>query len=432
MNHITNIKSIVRGIGVFTALSLAASFCNFLFNFVLIRLLSSQEFRDLTLANNMINVFGNLFIALNIVSIAIFYISKDKQADIIRACQKIIYVLYALLLIACVAFNSEVQRRTGLHDTLILNLTLAVIFFSIPVMVLNAIYLGSNRFNKSAVLNICLALGRLILGVAGAIIIATHKDVAAVGGVLLVYLVVFSFFTLLEKEEYRKKNFEIFKRIWEAPVHILKQHRLLVAASVLYAVTINFLFGLDLFMFGQFFSNSDSADYAAVSIVGKLIFYVVAPVSVYLAAKQQELIHTKPRTALRASIGVNTLTILGGLVLAAIPTSIIGLLIHRGASDINHEFLLLSLVFNTAVVLTNHQVIEAIVGKRQKTALTILGSLLLINGSLFMVFRGIESTFSGHTPALLALGIPAVTMVTASTILFTATHLVGRKKSTAL
>ncbi|HET8671870.1 MAG TPA: hypothetical protein VFM05_14990, partial [Candidatus Saccharimonadales bacterium] len=148
MKRITSIKGLVRGVGTFTALSLLASFANFLFNFIMIRLLSAQEFRDLTLANNMINVFGNLFVALNIISIAVFYMAKEQQTDIIRACQKIIYALYVLLLGACVVFSGQVQGRTGIHDALILNLTLTVIFFSIPVMVLNAIYLGANRFNR--------------------------------------------------------------------------------------------------------------------------------------------------------------------------------------------------------------------------------------------------------------------------------------------
>ena len=116
MKHITTVKNLAAGIGVFTALSLVASFCNFLFNFTLIRLLPAAEFRDLTLANNLINIFGNLFVALNIVSIAVFYISKDQQASIIRACQKLIYVLYVILLGFCVIFSGAVQQRTGLHD----------------------------------------------------------------------------------------------------------------------------------------------------------------------------------------------------------------------------------------------------------------------------------------------------------------------------
>jgi O-antigen/teichoic acid export membrane protein len=430
MKNISNIKKIVQGIGVYTLLSLVASFCNFLFNFTLIRLLSEQEFRDLTLANNMINVFGNLFVALNIVSIAVFYMSKDKQADIIRACQKIIYVLYVLLLAACVIFSGQVQQRTGLHDALILNLTLAVIFCSIPVMVLNAIYLGSNRFNRSAIMNVSLALGRLLLGVAGAIALATHKDAAAVGGILLVFVIVFGLFILTEKGKARKQSLEVFKRIWDAPVHVLKQYRLLVASSVAYAITINFLFGLDLFMFGQFFSNSQSADYAAVSIIGKLIFFFVFPISIYLAAKQQELIHSKPGLALKASLGVNALVLCGAGILALIPSTVVSLLIHRPAGDINHTYLLLSLLFNSAVVLTNHQLIEAIVGKRQKLVLVVTALLMAINGSLFLWFNVIQKHLTGHSHEQLALGIPALTMLLAALVLFAATHLF-RKRRTA-
>jgi O-antigen/teichoic acid export membrane protein len=429
MKNISNVKKLVQGIGIYTLLSLVASFCNFLFNFTLIRLLSEQEFRDLTLANNMINVFGNLFVALNIVSIAVFYISKDKQADIIRACQKIIYVLYVLLLAACVIFSGQVQQRTGLHDAIILNLTLAVVFFSIPVMVLNAIYLGSNRFNRSAIMNVSLALGRLLLGVAGAIILATHKDAAAVGGILLVFVIVFGLFIFSEKEKSRKQSLEVFKRIWDAPIHVLKQYRLLVISSVAYAITINFLFGLDLFMFGQFFSNSQSADYAAVSIIGKLIFFFVFPISIYLAAKQQELIHTKPGLALKASLGVNALVLCGALILALVPSSILSLLIHRPVADINHTYLLLSIVFNSAVVLANHQIIEAIVGKRQKLVLAATAFLLGINGSLFLFFNAIQKHFTEYSHEQLALGIPAATMLLTAVVLFVSTHLFRKRRT---
>src|SRR6266540_863931 len=321
MKHITTVKNLAAGIGVFTALSLVASFCHFLFNFTLIRLLPAAEFRDLTLANNLLNIFGNLFVALNIVRIAVFYISKDQQASIIRACQKLIYVLYVILLGLCVIFSGAVQQRTGLHDAVILNVTLAVIFFSIPVMVLNAIYLGMNRFNRSAVLGVCLAFGRMLLGVAGAILVATRKDVAAVAGILLVFLIVFTIFILFEKEQFRHQSFEVFKRVWEAPIHVLKKHRLLVVSSVVYALTINFLFGLDLFTFGQFFSNHQSADYAAVSIIGKLSFFFIAPISLYLAAKQQQAITNRPAIALKTSIAVNILIALVGVVLSVLPLS---------------------------------------------------------------------------------------------------------------
>lgn len=427
MKNIGSVKTIVKGIGVYTALSLVASFCNFLFNFILIRLLSAHEFRDLTIANNMINVFGNLFVALNIVSIALFYVSKERQADVIRACQKVIYVMYVGLLAVCAIFNSQAQQRTGLHDAVVLDLALAVIFCSIPVMILNAIYLGTNRFNKSAILNVSLAFGRLLLGVIGAVVLATHKDVASVAGILLVFVVVFGLFTLSEKAEHRKRDKEIFMRIWDAPMHVLKQHRSLVVSSVIYAATINFMLGMDIFMFGQFFTNDQSADYAAVSVIGKLVFFFISPISIYLAAKQQELIHTKPRTALKTSIGVNALVICVAVTLALLPTAIITLLIHRSAANINHTYLILSLVFNAAVVLTNHQIIEAIVGKRQKLVVCIAAALLLINGSLFLFFKDIRQHIHGYADAAIALGIPAITMLVAVIVLFVATHLLRRR-----
>jgi O-antigen/teichoic acid export membrane protein len=428
IKHITTVKKLVGGIGVFTALSLLASFCNFLFNFIMIRLLPAQEFRDLTLANNLINVFGNLFVALNIVSIAVFYISKDQQANIIRACQKLIYVMYVVLLGLCVIFNGAVQQRTGLHDALILNVTLAVIFFSIPVMVLNAIYLGMNRFNRSAIMNVCLALGRMLLGVAGAVLVATHKDVAAVAGILLVFVIVFGIFILFEKEAFRHQSFEVFKRIWAAPVHVLKQYRLLVISSLVYALTINFLLGLDLFIFGQFFSNQQSADYAAVSVIGKLIFFFIAPISLYLAVKQQAAITDRPGFALKTSAGVSGLIALVGIVLVVLPLSIVSLLVHRAPEAINGQYLLLSILFNGAVVLTNHQLIEAIVGKRQRTALLLSVALLAVNGAIFLFFHALSDFLSSHSPAQLALGIPAATMLAASVVLFLVTHVFRKKR----
>lgn len=430
MKRITGIKGLVRGVGTFTALSLLASFANFLFNFIMIRLLSVQEFRDLTLANNMINVFGNLFVALNIISIAVFYMAKEQQTDIIRACQKIIYALYVILLGACVLFSGQVQQRTGLHDAILLNLTLTVIFFSIPVMVLNAIYLGANRFNRSAILNVCLSFGRLILGVAGAILIATHKDVSAIAGILLVFVIVFSLFIVFDKQGYRQQNAEIFKRIWGAPMHFLKRYRGLVIASVMYAITVNFLLGLDLFMFGQFFSNSESADYAAVSIIGKLIFFFIAPISVYLATKQQQFVKTKPGMALKASLTVNLLVIGLGIFLALVPTEAISMLIHRSVEDINHQYLLLSVLFNAAVVITNHQVIEGILVKRERFVIVVTGILLAMSTSLFLFFDVLTKDLDKYSPAMLALGIPAVAMIVASMSLFFASHIMRRKHTT--
>ncbi|HEX8762465.1 MAG TPA: hypothetical protein VF733_01780 [Candidatus Saccharimonadales bacterium] len=423
MKHIQTVKKLIGGIGVFTALSLVASFFNFLFNFILIRLLTPQEFRDLTLANNLINIFGNLFVALNIVSIAIFYVAKDSQANIIRACQKLIYGLYVVLLGLCVVFSSTVQQRTGLHDTILLNVTLAVIFFSIPVMVLNAIYLGGNRFNRSAIMNVSLALGRLLVGIVGAAMLATHKDIAAIAGILVVFVIVFNLFSWLEKPEIRHKNLEFFKHIWEAPVHILKQHRSLIIASVLYALTINFLLGMDLFMFGQFFSAGQSADYAAVSVIGKLSFFFIAPISLYLAAKQQEFIASRPLVALKTSVGVNTLILLVGIILTFLPPALVSLLIHRAPNEINTSYLTWSVIFNGAVVMANHQIIEAIVGKRHRLAAVVCSGLLIIGGTVFLFFKDIVGHFPAFKAVDLALGLPALAMILAALILFSGTHL---------
>lgn len=428
MKSLPSVKRLVAGIGVFTALSLLASFCNFLFNFVLIRLLPAAEFRDLVLANNLINIFGNLFVALNLISIAVFFISREQQASIVRACQKLIYTLYIILLGFCVVFSGAVQQRTGLHDTIILNFTLAVILFSIPVMVLNAIYLGMNRFNRSAVMNICLAFGRMLLGIVSVILVTRHKDVAAVASILVVFVVVFALFTLFEKEEFRHQSFEVFKRVWEAPLHVIKKYRLLVVSSLFYAVSINFLLGLDLFIFGQFFTNDQSADYAAISVIGKLSFFFIAPISLYLAARQQQVISSKPAQALKTSLVVNALVVAVGVVLALLPMGLVSLLIHRPAADINQHYLLLSVVFNCAVVLTNHQLIEAVIGQRQRTAVVISGLLLVINGGIFIAFQRISEIFGSTDAALLALGLPATTLVFGSLTLFVVTHLFGWRR----
>jgi O-antigen/teichoic acid export membrane protein len=337
--------------------------------------------------------------------------------------------MYIVLLGACAIFSSQAQQRTGLHDAVVLNLTLAVIFCSIPVMILNAIYLGTNRFNKSAILNVSLAFGRLLLGVIGAMLLATNKDVASIGGILLVFVVVFGLFTFSEKPQHRKRNMEIFMRIWDAPMHVLKKYRLLVISSVMYAVTINFLLGMDMFMFGQFFSNTESADYAAVSVIGKLIFFFISPISIYLAAKQQVLISARPSAALKTSIGVSALILAVGAVLALMPSAIISLLIHRPAADINTAYLMLSLAFNAAVVLANHQIIEAIVGKRQKLVVYIAAVLLAINVSLFIFFKDIMQHIHGYAGSTVALGIPAITMVSAALILFVATHLFRKRRA---
>ncbi|HSX33077.1 MAG TPA: hypothetical protein VLF91_01945 [Candidatus Saccharimonadales bacterium] len=427
MKSVLTVKKIMQGIGTFTLLSLLASFCNFLFNFALIRLLPTNDFRDLALANNMINVFGNLFVALNIVSIALFYVAKDQQAAIIRACQKAIYILYAVLLAGCMLLSGQVERRSGLHDALVLDLTLAVVLCSIPVMILNALYLGAYRFRKSAVLNVCLALGRLLCGVAGALFVAKHKDAAAVGGILVVFVVVFGLFTILEKGAYRKQNLEIFKKIWSAPVHVLKQYRLLVTTSVAYAITINFLLGLDLFMFGQFFSNRDSAAYAAVSVIGKLIFFFMAPVALYLAARQQELLHARPKLALRTTLAVIGLTLVAAATLLSLPGGLIGMLIHRQAGQINHWYLVLSISFNACVALLNYLLIEGIVSQRQRTVLAVAGGLMLCNGALFVGFRVFERLANLTASAGLALGVPIVTMLLACVVLFASVHVLRRR-----
>ena len=88
---------------------------------------------------------------------------------------------------------------------------------------------------------------------------------------------------------------------------------------------------------------------------------------------------------------------------------------------------MLSLIFNASVVLTNHQIIEGIVGKRQKLVILSAIALLAINGSLFIFFNSIRGHIHSASASEFALGVPAASMLTISLVLFVATHLLRRR-----
>lgn len=429
MNRLKIIQQIVRGLGLFTGLSLLAAFINFIFGFVMIRLLNAEEFRDLTLANNLINIFGNIFVALNVLGIAVFYLDKDHQAIVIRACQKILYILYASLLVVCIAFNGFVRERTGIDDALVLNLTLFIILCSIPVMALNATYIGIGRFTRSGVMNVVLAAGRLLFGVVGALIVAAHKDASSLAGILLIYVVAFSAFLLLDSANNRHQSMQVFRGVWQTSVSILGKYKKVVFGSLTYAIAISFLLGLDLLMFGRHFSNAVSADYAAVSVIGKLVFFFFMPVSLYLAGKQQAVAAQGQHFAKRVSLGVTALVAAAVIILISLPAGLYVALLHRPAASIDDSLLTLSIVFNGAVALLNHHLVEAIVRKRPVLA-GVASALLLIAGAILFATFGSFASGSLYDKSLLALGLPATLITVGSLILYINTHLTRKHSET--
>ena len=257
--------------------SLAASLLNYLFNLAMGRLLSVSDYGTFA---SLISVF-TIFSIFSATIIMVF----SKFSAVLMARKKEVAIGSLLITgnmwvgaIAIVVsgvlalFSLQIANFLNISSPIYILLTVASIFVSFLTGVAGGILQGLLRFATFSIVNISSSVVKLVLGII--LVYFGGKVLGAIVAFLLSILssYIFSFLALLKFLKIKTKNkFTLYSLHNKAYAYALP--------VFLSSIGITAFISLDIILVKHYFNSILAGQYAALSLMGRAIFYVVAPIS---------------------------------------------------------------------------------------------------------------------------------------------------------
>lgn len=273
------LKSLLRhpffqGSFIFTALSFLSNILNYVFNFLLARIVSVSQYGEYSSSLSYFLLFSVPFGALSLILVRkIGKIEKEKREEYIFALQKALWsygvqhwlsVGISSLVLFLILFRFS---NLNLSSVIFILIFSAVMFF---VTMYTAIFQAKKEFFFAGGFLCALALFKVLGGSVAAFF---HSDLAMLYAVIIVSHM---FVMWLAKGHIYKPRTQS-----KLVLHIPRLRQIVFRPSF-YVPVITFfgltaLISLDVIIVKKFFSPEDAGLYAALSLFGKIILYVSLP-----------------------------------------------------------------------------------------------------------------------------------------------------------
>lgn len=253
--------------------NLFANFFNFLFNLFMSRNLSVADYGVLASIIALIS-FPSLAVGAvspMVVHFAGTYFANGKLAMVRGLYVKMFKFLFGFALIICLLFWLSVPQIKDffhINDTSILLLTNVIIFLIVITVINVALIQAKLAFFFQVFLSTIGAITKLVSGVV--LVMAGYAVGGAVLSLLLTFLVTYliSFFPL---------RFIFHKKVQAVKINTRELFDY-GAPSALTLLALTSLISADIILVKHFFSPTDAGIYAGLALIGKVIFYVSAPI----------------------------------------------------------------------------------------------------------------------------------------------------------
>lgn len=377
---------LISGSSIIVVGSMFTSILNYLFNLGMGRLLSTSDygtFASLISVFNIFSVFSSTIIIV-FTKFAASFIGQKKEELIGPLLVKGNVLIGALSFVVCallIVFSSKISNFLNISNSFLVTITSATLFFSFLASVGVGVLQGQMRFVHISLLNISTSLVKLILGIL--LVLVGLNTFGAIGAFFMasVFAYLFIFVSL---RRFLKKN--LSNRIH---VPNLRKNLTVYAAPVLLSTlgTTAFI-TLDIILIKHFFSPEIAGQYAALSLMGRSIFYVVSPISVVLfplIAQKKERKEKLFGTLLLSVL----LTGLPSLILSGIyftfPEFVINIFFpaqgYKVLAPLMGPFSILVLLYSLVFLLNSFYLS---IGKIKILTLTLVGSIVEIIFIIFM------------------------------------------------
>jgi len=291
---------------------MTVAFLNYLFYPVLSRLLSPSDFGDIQALFSLIAQSGIILGAFSIIAVNIISntLDENERDVVISKLQKISFYIIGIIFIILLLYIGKLKYFFN-FSTFYPLFGLAIILpLSTLITFRNAYLQGTGNFLHLSISGIVASLSKLILAVV--FILVGLSVFGATLGIIFSYVLVFIYLF------YQTRNFLHLNK--KTDIHILEKGR--INKELKYGLLVFFATGLvtlfytsDILIIKHYFSAIDAGLYAGVSVVAKILFFVIAPASTVLFSSVKIARSFKENLlALRKSLIISIILGLGGMI----------------------------------------------------------------------------------------------------------------------
>ena len=279
------IKSVIKhplisGSTIIFAGSMAANILNYIFNLGMGRFLLESEYGTFISLISVFNIFSVFSTTINTVftRFSAVLVGQQKEESIgqlfITGSQWIGAIAFFVTSLI-ILFSHQISSFLNINSKILIIITALALFFSYLSFVGSGILQGLLRFGYYSFINIFSSLVKLILGLA--FIFLGFKVFGAMSAFFLSAMVgyLLAFFALYKFLKKRKdKNFSI--------PNLRKKLSLYALPVFLANIGMTAFTTMDIILVKHFFNPTTAGQYAAVSTMGRSIFFAVSPIALVL------------------------------------------------------------------------------------------------------------------------------------------------------
>jgi O-antigen/teichoic acid export membrane protein len=267
---------LIAGSGIVFAGSFFANLLNYIFNLSMGRLLSAPDYGLLASLSSFLALFGVFQVSFSNTLArfsAVFFAKGDRRSLALLLLEggRLVALVSSIFLILLFAFSFFISSFLNIKNIFLVFLVNLVIFVSLISSVPFGILQGQMRFMLISLLNIAQTFLKLVLGIG--FVFLGYSVFGAFFGIFLSAIFIFltAFFLIV-----RSDGFGLFAK--ENSSRVLREEILGFWKGVFFAsLGMTILGNTDTILVRHFFSEVQSGQYAALSLMGKSIFYFTSP-----------------------------------------------------------------------------------------------------------------------------------------------------------
>lgn len=260
--------------------SMVASVLNYFFNLVMGRFLTVSEYGTFAVLISVFNIFSVFDIALTMVfskfSASLAGQKKEEKVGSLFIAGSLWVGIFSFILCLLLVFVSpRISDFLNINSTILVLIIIAALFFSFLSTVSGGILQGLLKFYSFSLIRITSSVARLVLGIV--FVFLGYKVFGSIMAFFLSSLAayVFTFYPLrkyiIRKVEDGFTLLSLHKKVYSYAIPVFLSN-----------IGITALVSLDIILVKHYFNSTIAGQYAALSLMGRAIFYFVSPISVVL------------------------------------------------------------------------------------------------------------------------------------------------------
>lgn len=244
------------------------NFINYLYHFIMVRLLSPASYGELATLIALLGLIGLIPGSLSLVIVK--YVSSAKSRNEI---QKLVHwlnhkvlILGLIIFAALILSSSTISKFIKIENQYLVILIGISFIFVLPTTLNRSVLQGLLRFKHIIFSILAENLSKLLLGIL--LVYIGYSVGGAVLGLVLAIIIGWAITRFFIKDYYVETNGNINARpllLFSVPV-------------LLQALSLTSLYSTDLMLVKHFFSAHDAGLYAAISKMGQIIFFGTGPI----------------------------------------------------------------------------------------------------------------------------------------------------------